>query len=120
MLNSFLTDTSDPIQNGDSHDHKKNPQNLSAIKELEDTDPKTWTVQQTATWCASVILSSSSRIHDTVVAKGINGRELTEMSRIAVCTELGLVFADAVVLQDLLLKAVERHGSVGLPAYDDA
>ncbi|KAJ3246512.1 hypothetical protein HDU77_008920 [Chytriomyces hyalinus] len=117
MLNVLLTDAG-PIQNY-SHEHKKNPENILALQELEGTDPKKWTVQQTATWCASVI-SSSSSIHDTVVAKGISGRELIEMSRIAVCTGLGLVFGDAVVLQDLLLKAVERHGRIGLPAYDDA
>ncbi|KAI8838420.1 hypothetical protein BJ741DRAFT_600932 [Chytriomyces cf. hyalinus JEL632] len=117
MLNVLLSDAG-PVQN-DPLKHKKNPENILALQELEDTDPKTWTVQQTATWCASVI-SSSISIHDTVVAKGISGRKLTEMSRVAVCTELGLVFADAVVLQDLLLKAVERHGRIGLPAYDDA
>ncbi|TPX62047.1 hypothetical protein CcCBS67573_g08863 [Chytriomyces confervae] len=117
MLNVLLTNAG-PIQN-DSLGLKKNPENILALQELEDTDPKTWTVQQTATWCASVI-SSSRSIHDTIVAKGISGRKLTEMSRVAVCTELGLVFADAVVLQDLLLKAVERHGRIGLPAYDDA
>ncbi|KAI8838422.1 hypothetical protein BJ741DRAFT_663340 [Chytriomyces cf. hyalinus JEL632] len=117
MLNVLLTDAG-PMQNY-SHAHKKNPENILALQELEGTDPKTWTVQQTATWCASVI-SSSSSVHDTVLAKGISGRELIEMSRVVVCSELGLVFGDAVVLQDLLLKAVERNGRIGLPAYDDA
>ncbi|TPX62048.1 hypothetical protein CcCBS67573_g08862 [Chytriomyces confervae] len=117
MLNVLLTDAG-PIQNY-RHEFKKNPETILALQELEGTDPKKWTVQQTATWCASVI-SSSSSIRDTIVAKGISGRKLTEMSRVAVCTELGLVFGDSVVLQDLLLKAVERHGRIGLPAYDDA
>ncbi|KAI8843752.1 hypothetical protein BJ741DRAFT_589139 [Chytriomyces cf. hyalinus JEL632] len=63
MLNVLLSDAG-PVQN-DPLKHKKNPENILALQELEDTDPKTWTVQQTATWCASVI-SSSNSIHDTV------------------------------------------------------
>ncbi|KAJ3235772.1 hypothetical protein HDU81_000190 [Chytriomyces hyalinus] len=109
MLDQMLIDHgTDVDQRSLSMDSKK--QGQSVLHDLEEMDPRTWSVQQTATWCKSI----GSAAHTAVVEKGINGSKLIEMSRSETCTVLGLVLADAVLLQESLFKIAERHG---LPAY---
>ncbi|KAJ3234005.1 hypothetical protein HDU78_006083 [Chytriomyces hyalinus] len=103
--------------------HKQTPKSQPAQqrqRDLQNVHPTKWTVDDVGVWCAAQLPDLEVQIVAKVIDKDINGSRLVTMRRNDFSEQLGLVFADAVVLEDGLDAVVQRHLNLSLPSYEQS
>ncbi|KAJ3242758.1 hypothetical protein HDU78_001197, partial [Chytriomyces hyalinus] len=98
---------------------RETPNQLIA-RDLQIVHPTKWTVNDVGVWCAAQLPDLAVQINARVVDRDINGSRLVAMRRNDFSEQLGLVFADAVVLEDAVDAVVQRHLNLSLPSYEQS
>ncbi|KAI8832770.1 hypothetical protein BJ741DRAFT_613659 [Chytriomyces cf. hyalinus JEL632] len=101
-------------------DYKKQETPSQPARDLQSVHPTRWTVNDVGVWCAAQLPDLEVQIVARVVDRDINGSRLVTMRRNDFSEQLGLVFADAVVLEDAVDAVVQRHLNLTLPSYEQS
>ncbi|KAJ3236073.1 hypothetical protein HDU81_011190 [Chytriomyces hyalinus] len=118
MLDSIYTQSA-PYEPEDPTGKKDSKTTTSdAAHALEERHPKLWSVKDVAGWCNAQLPHLGSVLPVRIEDRGIDGSRLVAMRRNEFSEQLGLVFADAVVLEDAVDAVVQRHLLMSLPSYE--
>ncbi|KAI8621508.1 hypothetical protein BC830DRAFT_208817 [Chytriomyces sp. MP71] len=102
----------------DTKDDKKESKNNASeiLSDFSTVHPSLWTVEQASWWCSEVL--QDTHLETLILDQDITGSMLVNMSRADFSSQFGLVFGDALALEDALTAIMNQQNQDNLPSYD--
>ncbi|KAI8832769.1 hypothetical protein BJ741DRAFT_613657 [Chytriomyces cf. hyalinus JEL632] len=124
VVDSMYTQSTDTVAAYEAEDptRKKGLKSTigDAARAVEERHPNLWTVKDVVVWCTAQLPHLESVLLVRIVERNIDGSRLVAMRRNEFSEQFGLVFADAVVLEEVVDAVVQRNLKLSLPSYEQS